>query len=167
MLRSCMLILLAAFAVTALSVPVDARAGRAGARQAIERLNRQFVEAGRRQDDAAVMELWADDGVDLLPGMQPLAGKVAITRWLEGISKRFRGTKVTRYEMHFEKIQISGEWAFEWGTSEETVVDPAGKSFENPGKITLILHRQADGQWKIYEEMWNSSPRGVTSSGKQ
>jgi uncharacterized protein (TIGR02246 family) len=160
-----MLILLVAFSSTAFCVPIDAGAGNAGAREAVERLNRQFVEAGRRQDDAAVMKLWADDSVDLLPGMQPLVGKTAIARWLEGISQRFRGTKVTRYEIHFEKIRINGDWAYEWGNSEETIVDPAGKTFENPGKITLILRRQMDGQWKIYEEMWNSSPR-ARASGK-
>ena len=164
MFRTVMLCLLAATAAAGLSLPAGARG--AGAREAVEQLNRQFLEAGRRQDDSAVMALWADDGVDLLPGMQPLVGKAVITRWLEGISKRFRGTKVTRYEIHFEKIQINGDWAYEWGTSEETIVDPAGKAFENPGKITLILHRNANGQWKIYEEMWNSSPREA-ASGKR
>jgi uncharacterized protein (TIGR02246 family) len=164
MFRTVMLCLLAATAAAGPSLPAGARG--AGAREVVEQLNRQFLEAGRRQDDSAVMALWADDGADLLPGMQPLVGKAVITRWLAGISKRFRGTKVTRYEIHFEKIQINGDWAYEWGTSEETIVDPAGKAFENPGKITLILHRNANGQWKIYEEMWNSSPREA-ASGKR
>jgi uncharacterized protein (TIGR02246 family) len=161
MLRSCTYFLLVAIAGVALFLPVDARD--TGAREAIERLNRQFLEAGRRQDDAAVMNLWAEDGVDLLPGMQPLVGKAAITSWLEAISKQFHGTKVMRYEIHFEKIQINGDWAYEWGTSDETIVDPNGKTLENPGKITLILHREANGQWKIFEEMWNSSPRAALS----
>ncbi|MDE3137372.1 MAG: SgcJ/EcaC family oxidoreductase [Acidobacteriota bacterium] len=164
MLRIVPLYLLAAITAAAFSLPVGARG--VDAHEAVERLNRQFLEAGRRQDDAAVMNLWADDGVDLLPGMQPLVGKAAIASWLEGISKRFHGTKVTRYEIHFEKIQINGDWAYEWGTSEETIVDPNGKTFENPGKITLILHRNAHGQWKLYEEMWNSSPR-TAASGKR
>jgi uncharacterized protein (TIGR02246 family) len=162
--RAITLCLIAAIATTALSPLVDARGG--SARQAVEQLNRHFLEAGRRQDDAAVMHLWADDGVDLLPGMQPLVGKAAITRWLDGISQRFHATKVTRYEIHFKQIQINGDWAYEWGTSDEAIVDPTGKTFENPGKITLILHRQANGQWKIHEEMWNSSPR-ETVPGKR
>jgi len=129
------------------------------AAQAIQDLNRKFLDAGRRMDNPAVMALWTDDAVDLLPGMRPLVGKKAIGAWLDGVTAQMRDYKLTAYDIDFQDLKTSGDWAFEWGTSRQTVQPPGGgKAFENPGKILLILHREADGAWKFREEMWNSSP---------
>ena len=127
--------------------------------QAIHDLNRRFLDAGRHMDNAAVMALWTDDAVDLLPGMRPLVGKTAIAAWLDGVTAQMHDYKLTAYDIDFQELKISGDWAFEWGISKETVIPPnGGKAVDNPGKILLILHRDTDGQWKFRQEMWNSSP---------
>jgi ketosteroid isomerase-like protein len=57
-------------------------------------------------------------------------------------------------------IQIDGNLAYEWGINRQKIeFPPPKKTFENEGKILLILKRQADGQWKIALESWNSNPR--------
>lgn len=37
---------------------------------------------------------------------------------------------------------------------------PDGKAvIEHWGKIAFVLHREADGSWKVQQEMWNSGPK--------
>lgn len=129
-------------------------------RAAIDQFNRQFVDACRNMDNSRTAELWADDGVDLLPGMEPMVGKPAITKWLVGLSEQIKGAKVLQCDVDWQKIQISGDVAYEWGINTQTVSIPdKPEPFKNKGKITLILHKQADGGWKLALESWNASPQ--------
>ena len=50
--------------------------------------NKKFVEAHLRMDNAAVMAMWAEDGVTLLPGMAPMASRKTIAKWLDDIVAR-------------------------------------------------------------------------------
>jgi ketosteroid isomerase-like protein len=108
-------------------------------------------------DNAGAMALWADDGVTLLPGMAPIAGKKTIAKWLDDVVANMPGYKVTQQENEFRDIQVSGDWASEWGTTHQVVQPPNGKApIEGYGKILLVLHRDESGEWKIKEEMWNA-----------
>ncbi len=129
-------------------------------RKAIEEFNRQFVENCRTMNHKGGAELWADDGVDLLPGMEPMVGKAAISKWLLGLDDQLKGAKVTQCDVDWQSIQISGDTAYEWGINTQTVSLPdKPEPFKNKGKITLILRRQPQGGWKLALESWNSSPQ--------
>lgn len=131
-------------------------AGAAGVRE-IEAFNKSFQEATLRIDNAGAMALWADDGVTLLPGIAPVAGKKTITKWLDDLVATMPGYKVMKQENEFHDIQFSGDWASEWGTTHQVVQPPDGKPvIESYGKILLVLHREKDGGWKIKQEMWNA-----------
>jgi len=136
-----------------------ASAGAADVRE-IEAFNKRFQEATLRMDNAGAMALWADDGVTLLPGMAPVAGKKTITKWLDDLVAQMPGYKVTKQENEFHDLQISGDWASEWGTTYQVVQPPDGKPvIESYGKILLVLHREKDSGWKIKQEMWNAGIR--------
>ncbi len=105
------------------------------------------------------ISLWAEDGTTLLPEMAPLTGKSNIAKWLDAVTAKMPGYRVARQENDFHDAIISGEWASEWGTTTQVVQPPEGKApIEIHGKILLVLHREKDGEWKIKQEMWNSSP---------
>jgi uncharacterized protein (TIGR02246 family) len=126
----------------------------------IEAFNQRFQDVTLRMDNAGLMALWADDGVTLLPGMAAIAGKNTITKWLEDLVANMPGYKVTKQENEFHDIQISGDWASEWGTTYQVVEPPDKKPvIESYGKILLVLHREKDGGWKIKREMWNAGPK--------
>jgi len=130
------------------------------ARKPVDVFNLQFVESCRHFDPAGTAALWADDGVDLLPGMDPIIGKSAISKWLSGLSEQVKGTKVVQCDIDWKQIQISGDVAYEWGINTQTVSAPGQpEPFKNKGKITLIVRKQADGPWKLELESWNSSPQ--------
>jgi ketosteroid isomerase-like protein len=129
------------------------------ARSEIDRFNRQFTTLHLKMDHAGILEMWADDGVDLMPGENPLVGKKAITTWVQDIQSKMAGHKVTKEELQFHDIRISGNWASEWATEDQAVQMPDGKPpVEGYGKIALVLNREPSGEWKIKQEMWNDAP---------
>lgn len=138
-------------------------AAAAGAQRAPEdqvaAFNQKFTDAIRHMDNAAVLSLWADDGVSLLPGTDPIAGKAAITKFMEDVTSKTSGYKVVSHDNEFHDIEVSGEWASEWALTTQVVQPPDGKPrFTIHGKMLLVLHREKDGVWKIKEEAWTSSP---------
>jgi len=124
-------------------------------REEIEAFNQRFRDATLHMDNAATMALWAEDGVSLLPGMAPIEGKQTIAKWLDGVVSHLRGYRVVVQDNTFHDIEVSGDWASEWGATHQAVQPPGnGAPIETWGKILLVLHRDTDGAWKIREEMW-------------
>ena len=130
------------------------------ARKGLDDFNRAFINACRSMNHDAAVQLWADDGVDLLPGMEPMVGKTEISRWLTGLTEKMKGVKVLQCDVDWGETRIAGEVAYEWGINTQTVSVPdRTEPVKNKGKITLILRKQTDGSWKLALESWNGSPQ--------
>jgi uncharacterized protein (TIGR02246 family) len=142
------------------AIRMMAAGSEADGRKEIEAFNKRYVELHLKMDTAGVLALWAEDGVDLMPGEAPMMGKKTIVAWVEGIVSKMPGYKVTKQEMEFHDIQVSGDWASEWATEHQVVQPPDGKpAIEGYGKMALVLHREVSGEWKVKQEMWNAAPR--------
>ena len=129
-------------------------------RKEIEAFNKKFLELHLKMDTPGIMAMWAEDGVDLMQGEAPIVGRKKITAWIEDILAKMPGYKVTTEEMEFHDIQVCGDWATEWATEHQVAQAPEGKKdFDGYGKMALVLHREAAGEWKIKQEMWNVSPK--------
>lgn len=127
--------------------------------QAIEALNQKEADSCRTMDNSITKTLWADDGVDLIQGLQQMVGKKAISDWLDGLTPQLKGAKMEYCTIDWHDLKISGDWAYEWGITRQKIDPPAPqKPFESAGKMVLILKRQADGGWKVELESWNSLP---------
>jgi uncharacterized protein (TIGR02246 family) len=122
----------------------------------IEEFNRALIQATTRMDNAAAMALWEDDGITLLPQTKPIIGKKAIAKFLEGVSSQLSGARMEIFEMKCFDIERNGDFATEWCEEHQHVMLPGGKPpFDGRGKMLLVLHRGADGQWRLRREMWN------------
>jgi uncharacterized protein (TIGR02246 family) len=129
-----------------------------GGRAEIEAFNRSFDEATRHMDNAAALALWEDDGTSLLPSTKPIAGKKAIAAFLEQVTAQLQGAHMEKFEDTCFDIQVVGDWASEWCVEHQIVQLPAGKPpFDGWGKMLLVLHRGADGKWRLKQEMWNQA----------
>jgi ketosteroid isomerase-like protein len=129
------------------------------ARQAIDTFNKQEADACRTMNHAASESLWADDGVDLIQGLQPMVGKKAISDWLDNLTPQLKGAKIEYCTIDWHDIKIQGDWAYEWGITRQKIdFPPPQKMAVSEGKMLLILKRQTDGVWKIELESWNSLP---------
>ena len=128
------------------------------AKAEIEAFNKKFIAAHLNMDHALILSFWEDDGVSLLPDTPPLVGKLAIAKFVEDVIASMPGYHVTKQEIDFRDIRIAGDWAFEWGLEHQVSEGPPGKpTFDGHGKILLILHKNAQGEGKIHQEMWNSA----------
>jgi ketosteroid isomerase-like protein len=148
-----------AFVLIALST--SAASGQAAStKHDLAKFNNHFRELHLKMDTAGIFGLWADDGVELMPGEAPMIGKKAIQGWVEDILSKMPGYKVTKEEMEFHDIQVSGNWASEWALEHQVVQPPNGREpIETWGKLALVLRREANGEWRIKQEMWNAAPK--------
>lgn len=149
---------------------VAAQAGRAAhrsakivvessARAAVNALNQKEEAACREMDNTKSGTLWAEGGVDLIEGLEPMIGKAAIVKWYDSLTPQLKGAKMEYCTVDWQKIKIQGDWAWEWAITRQKIDFPAQqKPFESEGKMLLILKKQAGGEWKIELESWNSLP---------
>lgn len=162
--RSAILLLIAAIAAstTAAQASDTAAADRAG----VEAFNRAFDAATRAMDNAATLALWEDDGVSLLPSTAPIVGKPAIKRFMDAVMASIPGAHMQAFESACFDIHVSGDWASEWCTEHQRVTFAGGKPpFEGWGKMLLVLHRGADGHWRLRTEMWNQALPPAAAGG--
>ena len=131
----------------------------------IEGFNRALIQATTRMDNAAALALWEDDGIALLPQTKPMIGKQAIAKFLDDVSSQLPGARMEKFEMKCFDVERSGDSATEWCEEHQHVVFPNGKPpFDGRGKMLLVLHRGADGKWRMRREMWNE---GISDSPKE
>lgn len=122
----------------------------------IESFNKALDAATKSMDNAAVLALWEDDGISLLPSTPPIVGKKAIGKFVDDVTAQYPGGRMEKFEMECHDITVSGDWGSEWCTEHQIMQFPGGKpAFEGWGKMLLVLHRQKDGKWRLKEEMWN------------
>jgi len=127
-----------------------------GGRAEIEAFNKQYIEAHLKMNNAAIMATWAEDGVGLLPGTAPMIGKATIGKFLNDVTSQMAGYRMQKVEMDFQGISVSGDWASEWACEHQVVQPPDQKPvIDSYGKLLLVLHKEADGNWRVTREMWN------------
>ena len=153
-LGACLLALLMAVLV------MKARTTEEAGRKEIDVFNKRYVQLHLKMDTEGILALWAEDGVDLIPGEAPMIGRKRISAWVEDIVTKMPGYRVTKQETEFQDIRVCGEWASEWATEHQEVQPPDGRALiESYGKMALVLHREANGEWKVQQEMWNAAPK--------
>jgi ketosteroid isomerase-like protein len=122
--------------------------------------NTKFRDVILKMDNAGTVTLWAADGVSLLPDTAPMVGKQAIARFMDSVTKDLSGYHVTKEEIEWKDMRVSGDWASEWGFVHQEVMPPGEKpAIEVYGRIALVLHRDMGDGWKIEQEMWQSGPK--------
>lgn len=72
---------LAALGFSTASPAFAQRVAKADAQSGVETFNSAMIKATRAMDNAALLALWEDDGVALLPSTPPIVGKVALTKF--------------------------------------------------------------------------------------
>jgi ketosteroid isomerase-like protein len=136
------------------SRPAAAQAAAPDAQPGIARFNKALDDATRRMDNAATLALWEDDGVTLLPQTAPVAGKKAIAAFLDAATAPLAGARMETFDMDCHDIEVSGDSASEWCNEHQVVRLSSANTFNGWGRMLLLLHRGADGTWRMKREMW-------------
>jgi uncharacterized protein (TIGR02246 family) len=127
--------------------------GQEGVRAEIERGTAQFTEAFNRGDIAAVAAMYDTGAVVLAPNAPVMRGRQNIeTLWNGARQQGFRTLNLT-----VNSVESIGNHAIELG-SYTLVIQPAGQAeVIDRGKYMVVWRRQADGSWKLYRDMFNTS----------
>jgi uncharacterized protein (TIGR02246 family) len=112
-----------------------------------ERAIRQVVEtwmnASRRGHISTVLALMTDDVVFMVPGREPF-GKEAFAAAAKGIGQmKMEGTSEIR------ELRVLGEWAFIRNHINIVLTPPGGGRTHRSGYTLTLLHKEADGQWRL------------------
>jgi len=122
--------------------------------------NEKFRAAHERMDTPGILGMWSETGVSLLPETAPVVGKAAVTKFMTNAVANLAGYKELKVAMDFQDVRVCGEWATEWAIEHQVIQPPDGKPvIDHWGKFALILHKDADGVWRVQQEMWNSTPK--------
>ena len=134
-----------AAATAAGAVPVDARA-------AIERENDEWLPAMMRQDARAIAEVYADDGVFVLPSGDSVKGRAAIEQLMRD---RFsRSGPVVGGTLTQDNLVAAGSMIYEWGHAEIAMGGGGNLSASRvSARYLTVWQRDASGRWRIIRNL--------------
>ncbi|HET7924399.1 MAG TPA: nuclear transport factor 2 family protein [Rhodanobacteraceae bacterium] len=132
---------------------------------AITGFNERYLAAINNEDIAALSALTTDGHVMLVPNSEPVVGKAS--------NDALNGGAFERYEFSetWQPVEtvIDGDLAFQRGTFT-TIATPRGDGdrLEVSGSFMRIYQRQANGEWRMTRDMFNSSTpltRSISTGG--
>ncbi|HVE71228.1 MAG TPA: DUF4440 domain-containing protein [Thermoanaerobaculia bacterium] len=122
-------------------------------RTQIEQTNVRFSDAFNRGDMAALAAMYDTGAVVLAPNAPPMRGRQNIEAlWTGARQQGFKTLNLT-----VNSVEVVGSHAIELG-SYTLVIQPQGQGeMTDRGKYMVLWRRQADGTWKLYRDMFNTS----------
>jgi uncharacterized protein (TIGR02246 family) len=122
-------------------------------RAQIERADAQFTETFNRGDAPALAAMYDTGAVVLAPNAPPMRGRQNIEAlWAGARQQGFKTLSLTP-----TSVEVIGNHAIELGIYVLVVQPPGQGETTDRGKYMVVWKRQADGSWKLYRDMFNSS----------
>jgi uncharacterized protein (TIGR02246 family) len=116
---------------------------------AIEKAHQGDIEATLTQDPKKLIDLWAEDAMNFIPGSPPAVSKQAIEAEHEKFRAQYPGFKVLSYTAKYKNIQVEDGLACEWFEREgDYKLSPESPPTSWHAKGLDVLQRQSDGSWK-------------------
>jgi uncharacterized protein (TIGR02246 family) len=122
--------------------------------QAIRKLDKEWSAAAQSKDAGKTIEYYSEDG-SAFPFNAPIAtGKEQIQKvWaglmaMPGFWLNFGPTRI--------EVAKSGDMAYDVGTFELKFNDATGKPTTEIGKYVVVWKKQADKQWKVVADIFNT-----------
>ena len=130
------------------------------AKAAIAKLHDQEMAAYSAGDINAIENLFTDDIKIMPPNKPAVTGKAALRTWAENLYSMFN----IQGEYTSSDLTLAGDWAFERLTFNMTRTPVSGgESIQETGKCIHIYKRQADGSWRIAQDIWNMDNPAATT----
>jgi ketosteroid isomerase-like protein len=119
----------------------------------IEQGTARFAEAFNRGDITAVAAMYDTGAVVLAPNAPVMRGRQNIEALWNGARQQgFRTLNLT-----VNSVESIGNHAIELGSYTLVIQPPGLAEVTDRGKYMVLWRRQADGSWKLYRDMFNTS----------
>ncbi|GAB3860119.1 hypothetical protein GCM10028822_37760 [Hymenobacter terrigena] len=115
----------------------------------IRRANDLFEANFERSDAAGIASLYTPNGVLLPTGMGAIQGTAGIQAFWEGAM----AMGIKQVQLHTQEVEEMPDTAIELG--HYTLLGPNAQPIDE-GKY-LVVWKQQQGQWKLHQDIWNSS----------
>lgn len=130
---------------------------------AIADFNRRYVAAINDGDIETLSSLTTEDHIMLTPNRAPVIGKAANDAANARVFEQF---DIDETWTPVETV-VAGDWAYQRGTySVAATAKEGGPTRNTTGNFLRIYRRQADGEWRMIRDMFNSD-RPPESIGPQ
>lgn len=117
--------------------------------QAIRQMIALWHSATARGDVDTVLGLMDENAVFLVTGQPPMRGRAGFAQGLRGLLKTHRIESTSE----IQEVEVSGNLAYVWNRLEVKVIALADNSaVARSGNALSILHKQADGQWRLVRD---------------
>ena len=120
--------------------------------QAIKDKEVAWSKDAASKDPAKFASYYADDATLMMPNEPILHGasnaKAAVGPMMQDQNFAF--------SFQGDKVEVSGDLAYTQGTYSMTMTDQEGIPATDKGKYLAVWKKQADGSWKVIEDMFNS-----------
>ena len=114
--------------------------------RAIRELIDAWMDASRRGDTQAVLEMMTDDVLFITPGREPF-GKGQFKAQSEALA----GVKMDGRAEVLE-MEVLGDWAWVRNHIDLAMTPPSGASARRSGYTLTILRKDADGRWRLFRD---------------
>jgi ketosteroid isomerase-like protein len=148
-------ILIFAVVIFASCKPKTEPAGSTAADEAAIRkvVDEALVMVTRLNNDNAeeFVRFWyAEDAVVFPPNAKPVSGFDDLIKFFQAYPP------MTDYVQKPEEIVVFGNYAYLWETWSVTLPLTDQNTYKDTGTIFWIWHKQTDGSWKLWREIWHS-----------
>ena len=124
---------------------------------AIRAVSEQVRETYMARDWDRFASYFTSDAIWMPNNLPPLEGKAA---WWSFAEQFWDSTAVVEMDLVSDEIIVTGDWAFERHTETQVTIPASGEG--EPATLRFkgvwLLHREADGDWKIARYIWNWNP---------
>lgn len=144
------LLLLAGACTDAPPTPPDT----ADVRADIEAQARRFSQAYMDGDLDTLVSIYTEDGVAAPGGRDFIVGHDALRRFWQLPDGRI----VSHHQTTSKELIVSGDYAYDWGYYEGAAGPADGEQQSFRGKYVIVWRRDADGVWRMLQDMWNTLP---------
>jgi uncharacterized protein (TIGR02246 family) len=114
-----------------------------GDERAIRDVIATWMSATKAGDVKTVLDLMADDVVFMTPGREPF-GKVEFA----AASEVQKAMKLDA-SSDLRELKVFGDWAFVRNYLKVSATPPNGQPTRREGWTLTILHKEADGKWRL------------------
>jgi uncharacterized protein (TIGR02246 family) len=137
--------------------PSEAKHDTAADMAAITKVRTGWETAFKAGDAAAIGALYTADAHLMNNEMATATGPKAI----EAMYKEMIGTMASQaVVITAEQTDVSGDLAVDRGTYKLSLSPKGGAAMTEEGRYMVVLKRQADGSWKLFEDIGNiTAPR--------
>jgi ketosteroid isomerase-like protein len=120
--------------------------------KAIQARSELWSRAGSVKDSASFAAFYADDATVMFPHEPVFRGMNSIKAVLTPMMQD------PNFALSFttDKVEVSGILAYTQGTLSLKTTGRDGKPLQDTGKYLTVWKKQADGSWKVIEDIFNS-----------